>query len=332
MTYTSTKQSSYNPVSISKDAVQWIPPAKHPYITRDTRGHFKSPFLTWNGFRLSSLMKPLVAFSAARSPAFHGNGIIKLPLILQNTGYSYQRSTSTFQAPLNGIYFFSLSVAVPPYGTTKVRFQINGIDKVELLQTSSNHNGVNTITRSTLFKLREGDQVQVASIAGDTLYSDRDLQISFSGFLYKPLKGFHVAWSAHRSYSWLTNTENQALDPIDFDVLLVDDGANFNNATGTFTCQIPGIYYIHVNLAAFPGRKLYASLVLNNRQETKVMSSIPLLRYSIKENGIDTISSSSMVALKEGDTIYLKTSGGDAFYSDSHLQTSFTGILIKPEC
>ena len=334
LSYTSTKAEGYNPVSISKEVVQWIAPAKAPYITRDAGGDFRSPFLTWIGFRLSGQMRPLVAFSAALSPTyFRDQGVISFPYVLQNAGFAYSRNSSTFTAPEAGIYLFTISVAIQIESKAKVRLRVNGLDKVELLQMSTNHNGVNTITRTTLLELDAQDVVDVVNVDDGVLYSDRGLQTSFSGFFYSPSKGYQVAWSAHRSHSWLTNEANQALDPVDFDTILVDRHANFNSETGTFTCQIPGVYYIHVNMAAFPRRKLYASLVLNSRETgTQVIDSMALLRYSIRENGIDTISASTLVQLQEGDTIYIRTSEGDAFYGDSNLQTSFTGLLVKPTC
>ena len=334
LTYTSTKQEGYNPVSISKDIVQWIAPEKTPYVTRDAEGDYRSPFLTWIGFRLSGQMRPLVAFSAALSPTyFRKQGIIKFPYVVQNAGFAYDRNSSAFIAPEAGIYLFTVSVAVQAESQTRVRIRVNRMDKVELLQTSTNHNGINTITRTTLFELNVDDVVDVVQVDDGILYSDRGLQTSFSGFLYTPSKGFKVAWSAHRSHSWLTNQVNQALDPVDFDILLVDRHANFNSATGTFTCQIPGVYYLHVNMAAFPRRKLYASLVLNNREiGNKIIDNMSLLRYSVRENGVDTISATTLVQLKEGDTIHIKTAEGDAIYGDSNLQTSFTGLLVQPTC
>ena len=335
LTYKSTKREGYNPASLSKDIIQWIAPAKTPYITRDTGdGEFRSPFMTWIGFRLSGQMQPLVAFSAALAPTyFRDSGVVKFLYVIQNAGFAYDRNSSSFVAPESGIYLFTVSAAVQAESKAKLRIRVNGVEKAELLQSSTTHNGVNTITRTTLFELEIQDVVDVVKIGDGVLYSDRGLQTSFSGFLYSPSKGFQVAWSAHRSHSWLTNEANRALNPVDFDTMLVDRHANFNSATGTFTCQIPGVYYIHVNMAAFPKRKLYASLVLNNREVgSKVIDSMSLLRFSVRENGIDTISASTLVRLNEGDTIYVKTSEGDAFYGDSNLQTSFTGLLIKPTC
>ncbi len=333
--YTSTKRQGYNPVSTSKDLVQWIAPAKSPYVTRETEGDFRSPFLTWLGFRLSRQMHPLVAFSAALNPTyFREEGVIQFPYVLQNAGFAYQRNSSIFVAPVDGLYLFTVSVAVDAGFKARVRLRVNGLEKVELLQTSTNHNGVNTISRVALFELSQGDRVDVVQAEpGGVLYSDRGLQTTFSGFLYSPVPGFQVAWSAHRSYSWLTNEPNQALDPVGFDTVLVDRHAGFNPTTGTFTCAIPGTYYVHVNLSAFPKRKLYASLVVNSRNSgTNVVESMALLRFSIRENGMDTISAATLVELHEGDSLYVRTSEGDALYGDSHLQSSFTGLLVKPSC
>ncbi len=333
--YTSTKPAGYNPVSTSKDLVQWIAPAKSPYVIRNKEGDFRSPFFTWLGFRLSRQMNPLVAFSAAMNPThFRGAGVVHFPYVMQNAGFAFERNSSSFTAPEDGVYLLSVSTAVEAESRARVRLRVNGMDKVELLQTSTNHNGINTITRTTLLDLRAQDVVDVIQTdPGGVLFSDRGLQTSFSGFLYSPVGGFQVAWSAHRSHSWLATEPRQALEPVGFDTILVDRHAGFNPTTGTFTCGVPGVYFLHVNIAAFPRRKLHASLVLNNRvQGPRVIESLTLLRYSIRENGIDTVSASTLVQLQEGDSVYVRTSEGDALYGDSNLQTSFTGFLVKPTC
>ena len=65
----------------------------------------------WGGFSVSGYMDPLVAFSVARSTSMRSQGLVTYDTEIVNTG-QFNMDTSTFTAPVDGIYYFSISAGL----------------------------------------------------------------------------------------------------------------------------------------------------------------------------------------------------------------------------
>ena len=97
-------------------------------------------------------------------------------------------------------------------------------------------------------------------------------------------------------------------------------GTNFDLGTGTFTCDIPGVYVFMFSVNRYPGFHLYVHLSKNNE---RIMTG-----HSGSTSHHDQVSGSAVLVLQQGDTVYL-TFTGRAYSSTSYNYISFCGFLLS---
>ncbi|XP_071805605.1 uncharacterized protein [Asterias amurensis] len=106
-------------------------------------------------------------------------------------------------------------------------------------------------------------------------------------------------------------------DPLPFEKLLFsEEGTDFNLTTGTFTCNVPGVYVLMFSVRT-PGH-LYVRLK-KNRGDTIVTG-------GVYDAGTHQVSSSAVIPLLYGDQVHLAVAG--RVYSFSYHHSSFTGFLL----
>ena len=129
----------------------------------------------------------LVAFSVAREDSV--SGLIEpfpFTTILYLDGVSYDPTTHRFTAPSNGVYFFSFSVGLDAGKTAEFVLYKNFESFAGIVRRSTTHRGTDTIGRSIMMNLEEGDIVYMVNEAGQTARSSTMKETSFSGFKYEP--------------------------------------------------------------------------------------------------------------------------------------------------
>ena len=150
---------------------------------------FSSESLHWTSFRLDNCFSPLFVFQVARSSSFTVSGQITYDLVFTNVGSAWNMNTNTFIAPLNGQYFFSLSVGMISDEGFTLWFIVNG-NVVQATQAGAAYlfsQGNDLHSVSKLLSLNTGDIFLTQSTFG-SLYSDlTNLQISLAGFYYSPI-------------------------------------------------------------------------------------------------------------------------------------------------
>ena len=309
----------------SRDTIQRIEAGS---LVRMSTGPFSGLFgdtwlqTTWNGVQLDGLMSPSVAFSMARTEGHEIPGPIPMPTVVYASSRSdVDEMAGTFTAPVTGIYYLSVSAGVFPAYGVRIHIRKNGARVCEMWRSSSSHNGVDTLSRATLVQLSAGDRVDT-ELGSGYVYSDGELQTSFSGFLYNPAGFGAVAFSAHRSTSWLSS--GSPLYPVEFGTILVNTG-DYDPAGHRFICSTSGYYFLHINTGVYGGTPV-DFIILHNG-----VPIVNIYRSSVAHNGYDTIGRGIVYYLSQTDMIQIAADAGTGVYSDSDLQTSFTGFLLYPE-
>ena len=138
-------------------------------------------------FDLGDVMFDVEAFSVGRNQLLIGHAEpFPFNLELVNVGNNYNMLTNNFQAPFDGEYWLSFSTGVYQGEPAEMTLHINGAPYVHLIYNSTTHNGTDTVGRSILVELDQGDLVHLVNGDRKTSVSDALLQTSFSGFEYFP--------------------------------------------------------------------------------------------------------------------------------------------------
>ena len=138
-------------------------------------------------FSISHSMINNVAFSVAREQSLTGFAEpLQFNTYLYIDGFYFDILTNMFTAPSTGIYFFSFSVGLIARGTTRLSLYKNFEPFVNILRTATSYTGTDTIGRSVMMGLDEGDIIYIVNEDGQTARSSQMKETSFSGFKYEP--------------------------------------------------------------------------------------------------------------------------------------------------
>ena len=149
----------------------------------------------WSGFRLDSLMKPLIAFYVARTKSWATTGsAVIFDQLLINVGSGWDKTSNRFIVPNNGTYYFCLSFGYEAGKTITFQLLLNGNIKLATVVTADTtiKDGVSIAAKSYMAKLKELDYVEINSLTDPSYSDEKNLQIAFGGFLYSPLGGTMV--------------------------------------------------------------------------------------------------------------------------------------------
>ena len=276
----------------------------------------------WAGVSISGYFSPLVAFSVAQSHDSLETGVVKYDMQLVNTG-TFDMDTSTFVAPQDGIYYFSVGAAVSPFQPAAVRIYKNDTISTEVLHNSTIRNGIEQLSGASLIQLQTGDRVTVQVSQGSIYSSPGTLETSFHGFLYsRNVTSGQVAWRMSK----VRTTHVAMNDRVSFDLEHVSVQSNVNMTDTTVTIPVSGVYYLHVSITTPPGNK--SDILLHT-----VNKNIRLQHRSGNLNGYYTMSGGYVVRLDVGDQVWVEVmnTDGTTVYGDQHHCTAFMGFLITEE-
>ena len=274
----------------------------------------------WGGFSVSGYMDPVVAFNVARSTSMTSLGLITYDTEIVNTG-QFNLTSSTFVAPLDGIYYFSVSTGLQPHFIAELMLKVNGIDMSIIFHRSSFHSGVETISGTTLLDIQAGDMVSVHLTKGQIHSSIEQHEMSFVGFLYSPRFVAGVAWVV----SVTIGTHCRSLGCKIFDKVDVIKGVNIDHF-GNMDVPVSGIYYIYYSAFASVRGPTYMTLKLNGKE----LILLSLGSWQIDLNGVIATSGSFIYPFKSGNILSVNTLWFPMIImGDTKRSTSFMGFLIK---
>ena len=275
----------------------------------------------WAGFSVSGYMDPLVAFSVARSTSMTSLGLIRYDTEIVYTG-QFNMGISTFVTPLNGIYYFSISAGLFPANTAELMLRVNGKDMYVLFHNSSAHDGIRTISGSTLLDLQIGDLVTLHLTKGQIYSSPEQHEVSFMCFLYSPKHGNSATWMVSKT------DNNSYIRPISYNKVHFVKGVQYH-ITNTIIASVSGIYYIYnsVMVAPISGSVAMKTYLYINY---KCICNYQVYYSSVEMNGLVTFSASFLYKLNAGDKLTIGTNTKKYImkFNDQLRSTSFMGFLI----
>ena len=113
-----------NKDTMSRDAI--IRVQSDVYVTMKSNFQFQGAY--WAGFRIDTMMSPLVCFYVGRSTSVNTPGqITDFDQVLVNEGLGWNSTRSAFITPRSGIYFFSFSGGISSSQHAVNVLQVNGI-------------------------------------------------------------------------------------------------------------------------------------------------------------------------------------------------------------
>lgn len=134
-----------------------------------------------------------------------------------------------------------------------------------------------------------------------------------------------MAFSSYLSHSLLNLGPEQA---IVYDKVILNEGLAYNNATGTFTVPVSGLYLFSWSSVASqaPGSDAYdvwISIIVNTDRLTTAVGDS---RGEWEDNqGSNTI----ILHVNKGDVVFTEHYGGTTLFADSrHRVTTFSGVLL----
>ncbi|XP_071805758.1 uncharacterized protein [Asterias amurensis] len=108
-------------------------------------------------------------------------------------------------------------------------------------------------------------------------------------------------------------------DPLPFDELLFsEERTDFNLNSGTFTCNVPGVYVLMFSVYKSSSEpSLWVKLMKNGNI---------IVKGGVRDYDYHQVSSSAVIPLHRGDQVHLAVHG--SVYSDGNHHASFTGFLL----
>ena len=311
------------------DNLQWVLGPSELSLSTDYNldsGEYQQT--AWLGFRLDTIMSPLVAFFVARespmeSQTLPNNTLLNYDKVLVNEGNAWKSLNNTFIAPLAGVYIFSYTTPNNNSKQCKISIFINSFESFQACLCERIHDSVEFSRALAVVSLQANDIVSFH--AGLTsVCSDDPFIMSVQGFYYNPISNRQVVWSVNKG---LCGNFSGPIAYLSYPVVFTNVGNAWNGNDSKVYINTAGTYFIDLNSyfcgsAFFGDGNLKIQAMLNG--QTVIDITIPRI---IK----DCISRSRSVLypLKEGDTLWvtIPTSSGGYWSNERGLQ-SFAGFLL----
>lgn len=268
------------------------------------------------GFSIFSTMTEVVAFNVGKTTTQTTVGTIVYNSVNVDTHTGYSTSTGQYTVKVEGVYVVSFSLASTASSVltnnsfATLRLGSNILTSVLMLEA-----GQDMATQTVLVDTLVGNTLRV-SLDNAPAYSDIRYQTSFMGFLYSPARSLPYAWSV------LTENSYTAIDPVPFDIVLVNKGSGWNSASYIYVVQSPGAYYIHLTTGISPSSQARVELLVNG------VVSFNLYRQSTQHADYDSRGRAIILRLVEGDQLRVRVPSGTSLYSDINRPSTFSGFRV----
>ena len=120
-----------------------------------------------------------------------------------------------------------------------------------------------------------------------------------------------------------TSSFDGMVDPVQFPVVLVNEGNAWQTTSHTVRIPIQGYYFLHIGGGIHTGNAMRLNIFVNN---VRIMSTG---RYVAASNDIDMTSRGGVLLLNAGSELKITSTFADGgAYSDQMMQTVFIGFLL----
>ena len=306
------------------DTLQWVRPNVTLSVSNE-HSLFSSPNLetSWLGFRLDNLFNPLRAFGVQQTKTSTFVNSVVFDRILVNEGNSYKASDEMFVAPLNGIYFFTVTTS---------SFLYLVVNKLHIMLTiclCDNVHGSDDIVTSRgsiMLTLNANDIVQVVPHNKlQQIVTNHDGVTNFYGFLYSPVLKNQVAWSVARTSSVVGPSDNVA-----FDIINVNEPNCWIAALHYVVIPHSGMYY--VDICAYLCGVFHYCQGDGNAAMQVLRNGKPIMLIGlINATFVNCVSRSRsiIINLNMGDKLRVTIPTKGCCYSDKSRMITFNGFLLN---
>jgi hypothetical protein len=181
---------------------------------------------SWIGFRLDNIMNSFMALSVGSNGTvrhtYRSGQMLIFNSVFVDTHSAWNVTNSDYKVPVTGYYFVSLQLA----SNSRCQLDTNLIvyDRYQYLAHARYYYGFGTQTLSTslLIFVQEEKFVDVNfyDLCGP-LYSNETVRATLSLFLYQPIVGSRIAWTAS------TECSHDPANPLQFNFISVNEGSGF---------------------------------------------------------------------------------------------------------
>ena len=311
------------------DTLQWVSGPSSLSLSTDYSlysGQYKQ--VAWLGFRIDTIMNPLVAFLVARDTPPHSQPLppgtqLAYNRIIVNEGNAWQASNNSFVVPFPGVYVFAFTTPSNSTKESKIWMYVNSVERYVSCLCEAKHNDVEYTRVMTVVSLNASDIVSF-HVNFSILYSDAHLLMSVQGFYYQPISNRQVVWSVNRG------STGEIIGPItylSYPIIFANVGNTWDENDNKVHITTAGTYLVDLN-AYFCGSKYNGT---GNLKIQAMLNSQPIIDITIPSSIIACISRSRSVLypLRAGDTLWVTVptnSGG--YFSYDNGRHSFAGFLL----
>ena len=246
---------------------------------------------------------------------------VPLPEVMTNYGNLWKADTHSFYMPaMEGIFYIVINSAVVP-ASTSMDFKLvkNNSPFTHCGTTWSPENDRYTQNKDIVSRLEVGDTLHASTSTG--VYSDWHFYpavgVTSLSEAMDPLEDL-VIFSVARNV-----TVSGPLNPLPFDVELVNDEWYYDIFSHTFFAPSNGVYWFSFSVGLQAGQGTEFTLYKNDEPYMNI------LRTSTTHAGIEQISRSVLIELNFLDTIHIVNGNSSARSSDL-LETTFSGFKYQP--
>ena len=164
------------------------------------------------------------AVKTANIVAFEDQLLVDFDEITVNLYDAFNQDSNSFSCPIAGDYFFSMSAGAMAKNPVGLILRKNGKRFVSLVRESVVHNDVDTLSRSVIISLNQGDVIDLVVDSYTSAYSDQRFQTSLTGFMLPFVHGQYT-----NTGLFVGKVYNTTSNPYMFDKRLVG-GSEWGNS------------------------------------------------------------------------------------------------------
>ena len=249
-------------------------------------------------------------FSSISSP----NSLIFDGVIIQR-GQGFNLSTSYFNPPVTGNYFFHLYSSLIPYNGVQIEMKTltSGVI-TQIYQASTIHNNFDMTSFVFMGTFTKNAPLYLYVNSGTTT------QTSWSAFLLDNLMYPLIAFCARPPTGKVMNNNLK--------IVFADTNFNIGNAWNStadlFTAQRTGVYVFSVSFSVIASVREGISVIVRNAEYQRIFIA------SDNHNGYIMTGKTFALYLSVGDTVYLNLVYNNQLYSSTYYSMSFAGFLYEP--
>ena len=286
--------------------------------------------MTFAGFFISNIVNPIIAFSLGLSTPFNAYSFegymtnIPFDIINIDTRNGWDRYSNVYIVQVGGVYVISLTLTALARDYPFVQLRINSQPYAGLHFGSNNTNGIETLSRTVLLNLSEGDNL--AAMSNTFITSDIHYQMGMKGFLYIPHQHVPISWFVALESKGDGVYYTGPRDPLDFNFVSVNQGNGWNSTRNIFLTPVSGVYYIQLTSGISEAKPTKMELLVNG------LPIINVYRQLASHNGLESRSRAVIWRLQQGDELRVRLSSGYYIYVASFYNknryTSFGGFYL----